>query len=484
MPRYNEFRRQLGLNPIRTFDDLTDDRKQVEKLKAVYGDQPGDVEKLDLMIGTLAEGHRPTGFGFGETLFQIFILNATRRLQADRFYTDDYNEQTYTKEGLEWVDAADLKTVILRHFPELASTGLGNVKNAFEPWDTGRLDPARHPLRGFDRELRPNPWLGDAWKEVYVGGSPGTEERIVHGFIDQIKQVQVKNKEKSGASVVQRAFHAKILAGVTNAEFRISSAIPHELQIGLFQPNKIYQAAVRLSNASGVVQADTVKDLRGAAIRVTTDEGIIHDFLMTNADPNHARDAQQFMKIAVADAKASSRVSLLFRLLVGLGPFEALRVVRTVRRQMARKVTSLASETYWSRAPIKFGPFAIKYSLHPQSGIKATSGASGDNYLREDFIARLMEEPITFDFKIQRFVDEARTPIEDGTVKWASEPELIAQLVIPKQDLRTADGSAMHEEVEDMAFNPWHTSDEFRPLGSLNRGRKVVYESSAGNRAR
>ena len=163
VPRYNEFRRQLGLNPIRRFDDLTDDRKQVEKLKAVYGDQPVDVEKLDLLIGTLGEGHRPTGFGFGETLFQIFILNATRRLQADRFYTDDYNEQTYTKEGLAWIDDSDLKTVILRHFPELGETGLGNVKNAFEPWDTGEnLDPERHPLREFDRVLKPDPRQGDA----------------------------------------------------------------------------------------------------------------------------------------------------------------------------------------------------------------------------------------------------------------------------------------------------------------------------------
>ena len=164
VPRYNEFRRQLGLNPIRTFDDLTDDAEQVRKLKDVYGDQPGDVEKLDLLIGTLAEGHRPTGFGFGETLFQIFILNASRRLQADRFYTDSYNEQTYTKEGLAWIDNSDLKTVILRHFPELAQTGLGNIKNAFEPWDAGeRLDPERHPLRGFDRDLGPDPLLGDAW---------------------------------------------------------------------------------------------------------------------------------------------------------------------------------------------------------------------------------------------------------------------------------------------------------------------------------
>ena len=165
VPRYNEFRRQLGLNPIREFDDLTDDKEQVQKLKEVYGYQPGDVEKLDLLIGTLAEGHRPTGFGFGETMFQIFILNATRRLQADRFYTDHYNEQTYTKEGLAWIDDSNLKTVILRHFPELADTGLGNVKNAFEPWDTSeRLDPERHPLRDFDRDFRPDPWLGDAWR--------------------------------------------------------------------------------------------------------------------------------------------------------------------------------------------------------------------------------------------------------------------------------------------------------------------------------
>jgi hypothetical protein len=162
VPRYNEFRRQLGLNPIRSFDQLTDDPVQVRKLKDVYGDQPGDVENLDLMIGTLAEGHRPTHFGFGETLFQIFILNATRRLQADRFYTDNYNEETYTREGLDWIDGATFKTVLLRHYPALGETGLANVSNAFEPWDTGeRLDPSRHPLRAYDRDLRPDPWVGD-----------------------------------------------------------------------------------------------------------------------------------------------------------------------------------------------------------------------------------------------------------------------------------------------------------------------------------
>jgi hypothetical protein len=165
VPRYNEFRRQLGLNPIHSFNDLTDNQTHVEKLKHVYGDRPEDVEKLDLMIGTLAEGHRPSGFGFGETMFQIFILNASRRLQADRFYTDSYTEEVYTKEGLHWIDEADLKTVLLRHYPELAHTGLANIKNAFEPWDMDeRLDPQRHPLRAFDKDLKSDPWLGDAFR--------------------------------------------------------------------------------------------------------------------------------------------------------------------------------------------------------------------------------------------------------------------------------------------------------------------------------
>ena len=165
VPRYNEFRRQLGLKPIEKFEDLTGDADQLKKLKDIYGTDANAVETLDLMVGTLAEGYRPTGFGFGETMFQIFILNATRRLQADRFYTDCYTEEYYTKEGLDWIDRSSLKHVILRHYPELASTGLGNIKNAFEPWDTGeKLDAARHPLRGWDKSFKGDPWTGDAFK--------------------------------------------------------------------------------------------------------------------------------------------------------------------------------------------------------------------------------------------------------------------------------------------------------------------------------
>ncbi|TVQ91439.1 MAG: peroxidase [Deltaproteobacteria bacterium] len=131
VPRYNETRRLLGLPPITRFEDLTDDDDHVARLTEVYG---GDVEKLDLFIGTLAEGHRPTCYGFGETLFQVFTLMATRRLKADRFYTELYTPEVYTQEGLEWIEHTSFAQVLLRHHPELAADGLTPDHNAFAPW--------------------------------------------------------------------------------------------------------------------------------------------------------------------------------------------------------------------------------------------------------------------------------------------------------------------------------------------------------------
>jgi hypothetical protein len=163
VPAYNQLRRELGLKPIESFDDLTDDTELVAQIRDVYGTGPqGDnVEDIDLLVGTLGESHRPAGFGFGETLFQVFILNASWRLIGDRFYTDDYRPEVYTAEGLAWVDQNDFKSVLLRHYPALSETGLSNVRNAFEPWDSGRLDPARHPLRQWEDGLADR-WAGEA----------------------------------------------------------------------------------------------------------------------------------------------------------------------------------------------------------------------------------------------------------------------------------------------------------------------------------
>ena len=58
---------------------------------------------------------------------------ASRRLNSDRFLTTDYNEQVYTRMGIEWINDTEMSTVLLRHYPNLAPS-LRGVKNAFWPW--------------------------------------------------------------------------------------------------------------------------------------------------------------------------------------------------------------------------------------------------------------------------------------------------------------------------------------------------------------
>jgi Animal haem peroxidase len=129
VPRYNEFRRLFHMKAPESFEEMTGgDTAIAAELERVYG----DVERVDLMIGLFAEP-KPEGFGFSDTAFRVFILMASRRLEADRFFTDDYRPEIYTKAGIDWVEANSMRTVLLRHFPELAPS-LEGVGNPFAPW--------------------------------------------------------------------------------------------------------------------------------------------------------------------------------------------------------------------------------------------------------------------------------------------------------------------------------------------------------------
>jgi hypothetical protein len=152
VPPYNEFRRMLGLKPIQRFEDLGCSGETVEILERLYGAGPRGVEKLDLLAGTSCELWRPENFGFGETMFTVFIQMASRRLQGDPFYTEKFNHRYYTRTGMKLVDEASFKSVLLEHYPELERTGLCNVENAFEPWGTSaREHPEEHPLASIER---------------------------------------------------------------------------------------------------------------------------------------------------------------------------------------------------------------------------------------------------------------------------------------------------------------------------------------------
>ena len=341
------------------------------------------------------------------------------------------------------------------------------------------------------------PWRdvppGTGWWESYLGGYPAAEAEKIRAFATQITEVQENLRRRAHAPVATRAFHAKIHAGVTNAQFEIAAGIPEDLRTDFLRPGTAYPAAVRFSNASGTAQPDAKPDLRGLAVRVTAPGDAAQDFLATNAPASHARDAYQFM-VAARAASSRWKVLALPRLLAGLGPFETVRLLGVVARS-SRTIASMATETYWSRSPFAVGPVAVKFLFRPaanpasrqspSSGGADDAAGQGDTYLRDDLVARLRQGPIVFDFCVQRYLNPQRTPIEDGSTLWRDSdapPVAIARLTIPQQDLASPEAVAATEAVNTFAFNPWNMAGGFRPLGSLNRARKAVYVASAEHR--
>jgi hypothetical protein len=143
VPRYNNFRRAIGLKPLKTWDDfiskkatgaeLKRQQAVVSTMKDVY---KNDLEAVDFVVGCLAEGVRPPGFAFGETQFQIFIAMASRRLFSDRFYTESYTPEFYTQWGIDHVDNNNFYHMVVRHFPRLARfMDDSHKENAFKPWN-------------------------------------------------------------------------------------------------------------------------------------------------------------------------------------------------------------------------------------------------------------------------------------------------------------------------------------------------------------
>lgn len=329
------------------------------------------------------------------------------------------------------------------------------------------------------------------------------QEEIIDDLAKRIRAMQLKARggveAEKPAARLRRGFHAKG-TGV-RAIFQVRSDLPQHLQIGLFQPDRKYEGLVRFSNARSQVLGDLNKDQRGLAIRLKTIEGAmlitddhseIQDFLMTNTPTTFARNPLQLIEVGEI---LLDGIGLAFaRLWKRYGFKEAVRILGVFLQPIV-SFSPLQSNQYWSRTSYQFGRYAIRFLVRPSEGTRASSsnqkspgvlrailrgGPQREHYLREKLMESLREGDLRFDFCIQLFVDEKTTPIEDAYVEWkesVSPPSAIATLIIPKQGW----DPELQEDMESMAFSPWHTS-EYTPLGLMNLARKKVYEASAEQR--
>jgi hypothetical protein len=173
-----------------------------------------------------------------------------------------------------------------------------------------------------------------------------------------------------------------------------------------------------------------------------------------------------------------------------LEPKEA-KIVADIRRKW---VASPLKIKYWSGAPFWLGPaaeeggHAVKYSAVPRPADRSDRPDHPedlpDDYLTQALARDLQSQEAVFDFKVQLQTDPVRMPVEDVSAEWderRSPPVIVATLRIPPQKV---DGSGdLATRCESMSFNPWHALAEHRPMGGMNRLRKVVYQASIARRA-
>lgn len=320
-------------------------------------------------------------------------------------------------------------------------------------------------------ELKGDNWHSDI---IYIGGSPAAEQKIITQLGKDVHE-EVINIAKRNNQAPIRPQHTKMLGGFTNAVFQISEDINDDFQIGFLKPGASYQAIVRFSNAGAYMAPDASSDLRGAAISVIPDTGERHDWLMTNAEQHHARNAVQALATSIAFCFPGkwNKIKGLLSLIGKFGISETLRIVKTVGAQSKIPVESIATETFFSRAPIRIGKVAVKYRLLPVS--LKNSSAEPCNDLSRDLAARLHVSDLKYLLQVQRFDSNVNTPIEDSTVIWRTPFVTIAELILPKQELINDElFFAKHH------FSPWNlNSTDFEPLGNMNRARRVVYASAA-----
>ncbi|MET9886450.1 peroxidase family protein [Streptomyces sp. NPDC006430] len=328
--------------------------------------------------------------------------------------------------------------------------------------------------------------------EHYVGGHPEVERLAFERLARELMQVQLTSKKRSGAAGIARAFHAKGVLGAENARLRFLDDLPPDLRTGFASPGAEYPVTIRLSNANGARQPDHAPDLRGMALRIAAGPGEAHDLLMTSHPVSHARNAREFVAFAKAMAGADSTPRKAFALFVSLplavGWSTAARMRRNVRAGTRRTVRSLALETYWSRGAMLWGDAGpVRYQVRPAADAPPATEPSGTDpdHLHHELARRLKRAEVVFELYVQRYLDSRRTPIEDGSAEWkeADAPLVrVATLTVPRQDIDSAAARAAAARVDQLAFNPWNTTEAFRPLGNLNRARKIAYEASSAHR--
>ncbi|PRP79155.1 hypothetical protein PROFUN_13105 [Planoprotostelium fungivorum] len=334
-----------------------------------------------------------------------------------------------------------------------------------------------HAPKGRDHYIR--------WNDSRVEPPVAHEE----AKIDEI--VQVMNK------IVQRHLHKHRHAfrgthvktqGIVKGSLRVSDDLPDHLSQGLFATPKTYDVILRYASEPIHIDDDRNRAPRGLGMKVfdvtgrhlhpSGNETRTHDFAFNSAPTLELTDLPTALDIfKLRETHYDNPTEL-----------RAALALRSDRVKQSAPYTSplmhVLSLTFFSQSAFRYGDNVVKFGLFSSSqrqrevSLKEIRSAEDiSESLREYF----RNDSAHYDLKVQMIENIAEQPVEDASAMWNWQKypwQTVATLELPSgQDSFSPQRRTFWEDK--MKLNVWHGLEEHKPLGSINRLRKRVYEMSS-----
>lgn len=329
------------------------------------------------------------------------------------------------------------------------------------------------------------------------------EAETLAGMLDTLKHIsEITYKDSGHAS---RSVHAKS-HGLLRGELTVAEGLPAAYAQGIFGKPSSWPVVMRLSTIPGDMLDDNVSTPRGMAVKIVGVEGprlegsegeVTQDFVLVNGSPSFSTPGpKKFLSglklLASTTDKAPGLKKALSAVLRGTE-----KVIEAVGGQSGTIITlgghpetNILGETFFSQAPILFGPYMAKISIVPVSpGLTQLTKAPVDldgkpDGLREAVVDFFAHNSGEWEVRAQLCTDLEKMPVEDASVPWPEDLSpyvTVARITAPPQPAWNA---ALSAAVDDgMSFTPWHGISAHRPIGSIMRVRKAAYQMSARFRA-
>ncbi|WP_111894498.1 catalase family protein [Acinetobacter sp. MB5] len=314
-----------------------------------------------------------------------------------------------------------------------------------------------------------------------LGESLYPNEAVIAEKIADVIEKSIREKYSVGTAL--RDAHPKA-HGCVRAEFQVQEKLPKNLAQGIFIPGKTYKAWIRFSNASpDASQADIKNDARGMAIKVLGIPGkkllenesnaSTQDFIMINHPVFFINDPDRYL--ALMQDINSKNYFRKFHIPFALGLKGTL-----IAANLKTKISNPLQTRYWSMVPYQLGLGSdrqvVKYSVRACSAVVDPMPVQpSHDFLREALRNSLQKHDACMEFLVQPRTSNTMS-VEDSMTEWKESQApfyQVATIHIPQQVFDTPD---QNKFCENLSFTPWHALPEHKPLGAVNRMRKVIYE--------